>query len=74
MYYRGHLDGLPKTGVSGRQGLKITVLADFSTFWPKCPSMTTFENEKGMSPPPKVGSSFVEESNPKFSAPKPEIN
>ena len=34
--------------------------------------MTDFENEKGMSPH-KVGSKFVEESTPKFSAPKQEI-
>ena len=32
--------------------------------------MTTFENENGMSPPHKVGSKFVEESNPKFAAPE----
>ena len=38
------------------------------------PIMTTFKNENGMSPPQQVGSSFVEESNPKFSAPKQEIN
>ena len=35
--------------------------------------MTDFENKKGMSPPHKVGSKFVEESTPKFSAPKQEI-
>ena len=34
--------------------------------------MTTFENENGMSPH-KVGSKFVEESTPKFSAPIQEI-
>ena len=34
--------------------------------------MTLFENENGM-PPYKVGSKFVEESTPKFSAPKQEI-
>ena len=54
MYYIGRFDGLPKTGVSGRQDLKITVLADFSTFWSKCPSMTIFKNENGMSPSNKL--------------------
>ena len=32
MYYIGRLDGLPKTGVSGRQDLKITVFGRFQHF------------------------------------------
>ena len=66
MYYIGRFDGLPKTGVSGRQDLKITGFGQFQHL--------IFKNENGMPPPQQVGSSFVEESNPKFSAPKQEIN